>query len=187
MKPYFAKYLPVEGRVKQGDKFLINDDHPQGRLRTAYRITTGNRLWNGQDWDTLIGEHYFIDPTPKEGSGFVTELECKKASLFLCSRDIRAGDELYYPDGKGPEIADDTEKHKAWVKQYGLFKVIGEISPNAKWVKEGDEFDYNEVKIWYSCEKMSECDLNFGDQICSAPHQILEDVNIKCPCCETFK
>lgn len=65
-------------KIEEGDQFLLNDDHPQGRIRTCYRITKNNSLWNGKDWDTLKGDHYFIDPTPEQGAGFVTELECKK-------------------------------------------------------------------------------------------------------------
>lgn len=66
----------------------------------------------------------------------------KKVKLLLCSRDI---------------TLDDC-----------VIKVIGEISPDAIWVKEGDEFEEDEVNI------------------IQLPISKLNHVEIKCPTCGRF-
>lgn len=65
----------------------------------------------------------------------------KKARLFLCSRDIQVGDEV--------RIIGET-----WIGNYqrGMdseycYKVIGEISSQAIWVKEGDELTEDHIQI----------------------------------------
>lgn len=65
--------------------------------------------------------------------------DCRLAKLFLCSRDIKVGD----------KVRSDKEPHIEYELNDGnnralLFKVIGEISPEATWVKEGDDFDEDE-------------------------------------------
>jgi hypothetical protein len=66
----------------------------------------------------------------------------KKTKLFLCSRDIEVGDKVL------------DEEFCEWIVQdsdlkalYLLTKVIGEISPEATWVKEGDEFDEEQIQF----------------------------------------
>lgn len=171
-KPYFTKYLPIDGEIKVGDKIILNNAHPQGRIRTAYRITQNNRLWNGLDWDTIKGKHYFIDPTPKDGAGFATELECKKAQLFLCSKDIKVGDKFrceLFEEFKCKKITEgdglnhfpketliwtwdrSTKNIKYWRPASECFKVIGPISQEATWVKEGDKFNEDEWRNVKEC------------------------------------
>lgn len=114
MKPYFAKYLPVEGEIKDGDSYL----HFTGRLY-----------------------HGFSENATFKNKGD------KKVKLFLCSRDIPEQGDLAYPIGGGVKT---LMYHNVGEQKLGLefIKVIGEISPEAKWVKEGDEFDeYRDV--WY--------------------------------------
>ncbi len=120
---YFAKWLPVEGEIKEGDMYLF-----------------GNKVFKaGND--------------KRYGRGL------KKMKLFLCSRDIKLYDEVYNPvtdeyetvvkdlyegGGKRPDKCTDFQE----VEQCKSFKVIGQISEEATWVKEGDEFDeYRDV--WY--------------------------------------
>lgn len=84
-----------------------------------------------------------------------------QVKLFLCSRDIQIGDRVQVDvllNGVYNEFVFEKEcvENGIRVQQFtgvgvyvhypdsdegNLFKVIGEISPNAKWVKEGDEFD----------------------------------------------
>lgn len=121
MKPYFAKYLPVEGEIKMGDKFrwIINDS-VQGEVHTC--TTEGERP-----------EKY------------------KKVKLFLCSRDIQVGDKpIYMPSGQYHTVSGITELMLPEVKELGLFKIIGEISTEATWAKEGDGFDESQVEYWTS-------------------------------------
>lgn len=129
MKQYFAKYLSVEGEIKDGD-MVSNED---GIFEYKGRINIP---------DTYLP---------------------KKVKLFLCSRDI-----CPLCNGECGTIHPDGLSGIACVKCNGEGKVdtvIGEISPDAKWVKEGDEFDKEEInKLSYG--------INF--------------IMIKCPNCRTF-
>lgn len=137
MKKYFAKYLPVEGEINKGDKVLdtLNEQYD---------------TWLDDDKCDEYG-HY------------------KKVKLFLCSRDIQVGDTVKCHSTKDEHkngvydcevrVVDISEEHTVRVTMEGweedlpiprnyLLKVIGEISPEATWVKEGDEFDETEIKIF---------------------------------------
>lgn len=106
---------------------------------------------------------YFAKYLPVEGGNLIIKNTGGKEEkiigrLFLCSRDIQVGDKFhvdYTISGYTPEqtclnvdsdtvysegINDDiySPKEKCW-------KVIGPISPQAIWVKEGDEFEKGEV------------------------------------------
>jgi hypothetical protein len=138
MKQYFAKYLPVEGEIKEGDIVIGMDG---------------------------IFEY--------KGKMNLPDVQLpKKVKLFLCSRNIQVGDKVL-------DIRTNTWKevnNSCGVELYKQkpndiqFKVIGEISPNAKWVKEGDEFEEND---WdYSEEEDDK-----GEKV----------IKIGCPCCGDFK
>lgn len=72
----------------------------------------------------------------------------------LCSRDIQAGDHFQQESVLFPayistciEVRDDfvkCDEERLWAS-HTVFKIIGEISPEAKWVKEGDEFVEDEI------------------------------------------
>lgn len=94
--------------------------------------------------------------------------------LSLCSRDIQAGDKVRALDTPHIEFIWDKGGLEGAVRANSLdlyFKVIGEISPNAIWVKEGDEFEENEVKITNHIKVLP-------------PHNF--SCKIKCPTCKTF-
>lgn len=111
MKKYFAKDLPVEGEIREGNHFdSVNGELP-GSLHTR---------------------------------------------LFLCSRDIQVGDRCY-PSTEAALKDYDIEVLELNInelKSRSAFKKIGEISPGAIWVKEGDEFDEEEVR-WGSKDSSS--------------------------------
>lgn len=85
-------------------------------------------------------------------------------TLVLTSSDIQIGDKIQAKDGSGSSII--TEFKRVFAKgeittsigeskegaitysqlENDWLKVIGEISPEATWVKEGDEFDEDEVE-----------------------------------------
>lgn len=126
MKKYFAKWLPVEGEIKEGDKVRHN-----GKIVTALK-----KEGEGDTWKT--------DGFPTYGSNL------QKVKLFLCSRDIQVGDTYFWEGNK--YICDSTIHLGALmaienVHPLDRYKVIGEISPEATWVTEGMEFDENEVEI----------------------------------------
>lgn len=129
MKTHFAKYLPVEGEIKEGDYW----QHPKGPVFP----------WT---------EAYARGPI---STGLM-----KKVKLFLCSRDIKVGDGIKtkckeeWLDAKVLELPPEYSDYANYrivcgsMESYSLgmytIKIIGEISPEATWVKEGDQFDEGE-------------------------------------------
>lgn len=131
-KPYFAKWIAVEGEIKEGS--IVK----------------------------TMGEH--MQPY-KEGEMPSNKAAYQLYKLFLCSRDIQVGDKIRatYPSTEGFDVeclrSDEDKSHPHWVvkgqdekeyfyEDFASFKVVGEISPNAGWVKEGDEFDEYEEWWW---------------------------------------
>lgn len=115
-KPYFAKYIPVEGEIKDGDLYI----NPKMKNRIILPRAYGN------DDSSYVG--------------------FQKVKLFLCSRDINWTEDLK-ESGKVHIHHDGSEPP---------FKVVGKVSPEATWVKEGDEFEehhvrkYIELEIYYA-------------------------------------
>jgi len=118
MKPYFAKYLPVEGKGDENCKWQWNNNIKN----------TGWEDITPSDMDAIIA--HGLNPSP----------EFRKLKLFLCSRDIQVGDKPWSKRGHQlkDEIISDIEGKT--LSEDGWYKVIGEISLEATWVKEGDEF-----------------------------------------------
>lgn len=112
MKKYFAKYLPIEGEIKEGH--LFRDEFGYIRPFT--------------DDDTIMYEHSKNKPSA--------------VKLFLCSDNIKVGEEYLFNVGyaAGTKIADEEALEDIQKGTDIGFKLIGEISPGAIWVKEGDEF-----------------------------------------------
>lgn len=130
---YFAKYLPVEGIIGDGDTYLFED-----KIQTC-KVSVIKEL--EELYQQKIAEY-------------------QKVQLFLCSRDTQVGDEICvrYRDGNeikihGQLIYDGELPRGEWVKHISMvdkrydFKVIGSISPQAIWVKEGDEFEDNDLEF----------------------------------------
>lgn len=121
---YFAKYLPVEGKV-------TNDCVAIGESGVTYIIKSINKEDdNGGTARSIKGEYLILN-------------RLKLTKLFLCSRDIQVGDIVTN------ELGDTREWNKldeSFNDNRLRFKVIGEISPNAVWVKDGDEFDGEDVE-----------------------------------------
>lgn len=180
---YFAKYLPVEGEIKIGDTY-----------------TTQNWINNNKS------------PVQRTQEGDYTNKI--KLSLYLCSKDIKVGDKITITKNmfcvkEGDYIADKLlvkvlEENPLSLSKH-VFKVIGLISPEAIWVKEGDEFDKEDVNILestllWSQDKVDECSSltyntkrvryrTFIERI--FPSEFWADkketyIEIKCPTCKTF-
>lgn len=164
-KSFFSKYLPVEGEIKIGDR----------ACRTLGKKTTIS--------DCLDDEH----------GKWLRLKGYQKGKLFLCSRDVQVGDETVciYRDGDTTKIGyhliydgemprDEWIKHISFVDTRYDFKVIGEISPSAVWVKEGDVFDENSIII-----KCLYCNEENSHHPKCIDKRFLE-IKIKCPTCKTF-
>lgn len=164
-KTYFAKYLPVEGEIKKGD--MVLNTHLEEWVGVLLQEVPKNKK---------------IKAIVNYNSLYHNIFNCKKVKLFLCSRDKNVGEKILVElDNKEiKEFIVDLEiaafgvfdKDKIGENRHinQVFKVIGEISADAIWVKEGDEFDADEVKI-------------IGTEGTS---QMPVYVEIKCGQCKTF-
>jgi hypothetical protein len=120
-KIYFTKYLPFDGKFKEG--FCKN-------------IATNEIIYyNGNYGETRPEE---LEPI----------------KLMLCSRDINVG-EMAWHNGELKEVTEDV---LSFARKFG-YKINGEVSPKAIWVKEGDEFDEHEV--YFYAKHRSFPDMNF--------------------------
>lgn len=110
-------------------------------------------------------------------NGLQTELvsanpeSCTKLKLFLCSRDIQVGDRVEtirdtkgivaLINDKGVFVKIDDFDYSSYVdkhhhyKKESVYKVIGEISPEATWVTEGMEFEEDEIFRCFVHENVS--------------------------------
>lgn len=122
MKPYFAKYVPVEEEIKEGD--LYSCPHKGHALKI----------------DGLPLAHPPKMVICEYGQGGALCPDCYKVKLFLCSRDFESGDRVQKSDSLSKYWDLESQNDVRIAKEQGFFKVIGEISPDATWVKEGDEF-----------------------------------------------
>jgi hypothetical protein len=73
-----------------------------------------------------------------------------KVKLFVCSRDIQIDDKVYHDTIIPNEGFIWTKSHQDKMRKDNVFKVIGEVSKGAIWVKEGDEFDEGQMQINYA-------------------------------------
>ena len=102
-----------------------------------------------------------------------------KDKLYLITRDIQVGDKyLTAPDYQKERVCEDASysfEH--------CVKVIGEISPEAVWVKEGDEFEEEDIQkgggyILFFYEGMTHWSKIKDDDA--------KFVKLKCPTCFTY-
>lgn len=150
MKVYFAKYIPETGNISVGDK--IRSEGISKRAVTVIEI-------NDEEGYYLTDELDLADPL----GGWYYSVDKDKAvklsnSLFLCYTDIQVGDTFFdQVDRKWENVESNwVEAAKDWnnvkpsfhPRESWCYKVIGKISPNATWVKEGDEFREDEIKLF---------------------------------------
>jgi len=178
MNKYFAKYLILERELRIGD--YVNQEGSFIEIK---------------DEENRIAAELF-DKVP-----------CK---LFLCSNEIQVGDKViclrtartgdielrtegkYYYTCEINVQLNKEENFKSWgyinnqgQKQYihypeEMCKVIGEISPEAIWVKEGDTFDESQISIEYY-EKPQFIDNNLRRNRLVNPI-----IKLQCSQCNTF-
>lgn len=130
MKPFFAKYIPVEGEIKPKD--FYSQSYQEGQIGQA-------------------NEGDYLDGAYKDK---------QKVKLFLCSRNIQVGDIIKWASpleksGYATSIPIPNESElrlaKSNMQEYRYFKVIGEISLSATWIKEGDKFAEDEMQHNHIC------------------------------------
>jgi hypothetical protein len=158
-KIFFAKYLPVAGEVQEGDKYLETLVFSINEV-----LTHSGMVYYG---DELNGT-YKIPLIQSVEGGISPKDFIIKVKLFLCTRDIKVGDQVYweYPKGISPTcltvaaIPETTEGLSYLDENYlltypseivtcnrNIFKPIGEFIPSrSSHIKEGDEFDMEEAR-----------------------------------------
>lgn len=170
---YFTKYLPVPGEIKEGDTFVCATPH--GDKYTASSIK------NGYVYTSPLSFRFRVR-------------DCIVLKQFLCSKDIQIGDKL-------KECLEDnverTVDHFETVLPMGIyvftdsefvhiaqaFKVIGEVSPAAIWVKEGMEFEEDDIEQGGGWILYWNKHLTYWSKSKDIDHTFLK---LKCPTCNTF-
>jgi hypothetical protein len=171
---YFAKLLPYDGDLKEGDKCL----HPEYGIGIFKgRDASGNIAWDSMH---LTDDNY---PEPKkEEINFDEKCDnLKPVKLFLCTHDVVVGSDncaampYHLLSLRKEIIGEDNDTVPQWKinlpeanavvfwTKEETFKVIGAISATAIWVNDNDEFGDDDVEI--------------------VPHYT---IRIKCDKCNTF-
>ena len=171
MKTYFTKYFPVEGEIKDGDIGL----DPFG---LPYHCKDGKMLDSDESTYYLLTDY---------------KDKFKKVKLFLCSKDIQAGDKFdqlpgingvcYICKGNANRfLLDDEGKYRAIET---CFKVIGEISPEAIWVKEEDEFGEDDISFEFGIPYEDDTAVEYQTWK-ENKHKYYKTIKILCQTCKTF-
>lgn len=142
MKPYFAKYLPTKQEIKEED------------IKHGDKVYSPNKLYGqslGEKGEIITFDSRIIyDDSYTNGKP-----KWYRVQLFLCSRDIKIGDQAteVLVGGKVETFTIHTENdiYSDMIADGRQFKTIGPISPEATWVKEGMEFDEEEVMRHHIC------------------------------------
>lgn len=137
---YYAKLLPSEGEIKAGDHFLD--------VATKLIVRASKEA-----------EKAFLPNINRQKGSY------KKVELFLCSQDIKEGDEYYtirpgYT--AGPYIAQGVDASQVWyypndqariyTEREFAFKKMELISPDAfAYVKDGDVFNEEQIRRNHIC------------------------------------
>ena len=146
MKKYFAKYQPIHDRInEEGTNVMFKIDG---------------------EWTEPCNFDSFLGLEIEKIAGGV---------LIICSRDIQVGDKVIHNNPIN-KVLYNTELTVSEIlpsgsyrmKEGGIFfnseliKVVGEISEDASWVKEGDEFDQEEIEEFYQFTNFNTLEMNKG-------------------------
>ena len=156
---------------------------------TSRDIQVGdNILWEKQTYyadekyKEYIGKFYKLEAPLGEGLGMIVlKNYSPKKSLEECRNMIITSMNRWNKEWTKEQIEENAIRNQETsgdlhlkigynISQYDVIKVIGEISPEAKWVKEGDEFDSSDLLFQEKYFEMGN-----------------PKIQIKCPCCGTFK
>jgi hypothetical protein len=175
---YFAEYIGVPDEVQVGLLFKANHNHSVGvvetiedegeRTRVIYLCEGGQKRWTLKSMGSVV-------------------------KLFLCSRDIQVNDLVTNIDtGKERNITTKAELSLAQMQIGVLVKVIGEISHEATFVKEGDEFEEDNWEYAWRYPITGEFTLadkkrGYVTTMSDSKRNKEFIIGIKCPCCGTFK
>jgi len=172
-----AEYLPVEGEIKYGDLYI-------------HKYAGVNK------WD-------HANPPSKE-------LGHRLAKPFAVTQELKVGDEVHHIDEstgiiQDTDYNDQPEVDVKWTSKPAdknrasrtsieyLHKVLGELSPDATWVKEGEEIEV-ELFAHDKLEEDAEAKLPLGKPLQIHPlssYPLKERIGtiickVKCSTCNTY-
>jgi hypothetical protein len=143
---YFAKYLPVEGEIKEGDKFFAWDTL-QSRLAVLADKNSPAPIKIAKLFlcsrDIQVGDKV-------RASGCVRrdkQLDGHPVEIYGYRYDAAKEITLKVPKQGANKDLWSIEEDDTLVTDSSIVKLIGEISPDAIWVKEGDEFEEDNLRI----------------------------------------
>ena len=128
MKKYFVKYLRVDGDVKEGDMYVSHLSEPPQRMGPI------------NFWSFPL---YKVRPYLCSG-----ELEIDVDDEFL--HETLATKTKHTCTERPSEQCVIGDDNINYFKGF-CYKIVGEISPRADWVKDDDEFDEDEINILSEC------------------------------------
>lgn len=171
MESFFAAYIPVSGEIQDGDTIRYDGEY--------YKVVKGPSSGPGEiEMDLVKYLHSNV----------------QKVALLLCSYDIKEGDMVSSLLTDRTYFTKASKEHVSSNKNVDnnnrYFKVVGEVSPKASWVKDGDKIDVNELdsfdgKIIYYCLPL-EPDKELSHRS-SKQNNIWRFVKIRCRCCGMFR
>lgn len=173
MKQLFTRYFKVTGELNEGDLFLV-DAKP-----SIHKFLGMDKEMENYAWFRVI--EGYDGETGKEYKAHIVNIQnWNKIKMYLCSRDIKEGDTVFFrvaanavekqlkcietymsPNITGNEtltaVIEDGEykTHTTPDETNQCYKVIGEVSQNALWVKPGDEFNLEDLKRGYKPARFS--------------------------------
>lgn len=204
MKKYFTKYVPVEGEIREGDKCICLFGNSAHKFWTKL---------NNPVLDVNIVQELKATPNKLKFSNVYPEQEWyandfQKVELFLFSREINIGDQVYYfsrtaawdePKTVGGFLREGGAAwhEEGWIKDEktplkGVHgrnwgKKIGKISSNATFATEGMELDEEEVRyyLWNNLTGSGSY-VDYSVWSKNKLEQLKQSIQIQCPYCKTF-
>ena len=139
---YFASFISVDEKIKQNDWALKPDN-------SIVRVNEAAAKHLANDWKKL--KLYIVSNEGiKKGDKICVELyeDCSPnryhAIVGILTKDYIQDDPICIIDGNTIILTD-----KDGCDNSRIYKIIGEVSKDAIWVKEGDVFEENELKFIY--------------------------------------
>ena len=135
--PYIAQWLPVDGEIAQNDWYMVFAHGMFSRRKNH---------WFGRRWDL-----HQAGKVPKLAAKLHNLLygpDKIKVKLFLCARELNPGDEYMFLTYDQDYV--QTRRYNGGPISEHWFKKLHKISPEAGWVKGGEEFTEDEIQPWNS-------------------------------------
>lgn len=193
-KPYITRFLPVEGEIKRGDMF----QYP------GMPVTYCTGRDDGLIWYELLGmTSASCDPG-----------DCWRMALHFVTYDITPGDKLKecLSDGIEREVHHFEavppagiwvlkpwpSQDEKWIGANMAFRVIGLVSPAATWIREGGCYGEDEIRRIAVVRRKDGLSIHpdrfripmsswLRSSFNTREHDVTEEIEVKCPCCGSFK